>query len=68
VPEERFAMLRRQLGNAFIAIEIDSSPRNPYDIPRNSYSVLTEHLVEQPGHPTVEARDRALEFLRTQLR
>ncbi len=67
VPEERFAMLRRELGDAFIAIEIDSSRGNPFGIPASSHSVLTEHLVEQPGHPTVEARDRVLEFLRTQL-
>jgi dienelactone hydrolase len=67
VPEERFAMLRRELGDAFIAIEIDSSPGNPYGIPTSSHSVLTEHLVERPGHPTVEARARVLEFLRTQL-
>jgi dienelactone hydrolase len=67
VPEVRFAMLRRELGDAFIAIEIDSSPGNPYGIPKSSHSVLTEHLVEQPGHPTVEARERVLEFLRTQL-
>ena len=67
VPEARFAMLRRELGDAFIAIEIDSSPGNPYGIAKGSHSVLTEHLVEQPGHPTVEARDRVLEFLRAQL-
>lgn len=67
VPEARFATLRRELGDAFIAIEIDSSPGNPYGIPKSSHSVLTEHLVEQPGHPTVEARGRVLDFLRTQL-
>jgi dienelactone hydrolase len=67
VPEERFAMLRRELGDAFIAIEIDSSPGNPHGIGKASHSVLTEHLVDRPGHPTVEARERVLDFLRAQL-
>ena len=60
-------MLRRELGDAFIAVEIDSSPGNPYGIGKGSHSVLTEHLVDQPGHPTVEARDQVLDFLRTRL-
>ena len=67
VPKERFAMLRRELGDAFIAIEIDSSPGNPHGIPASSHSVLTEHLVDQPDHPTRQARDRMLEFLRARL-
>jgi dienelactone hydrolase len=68
VPEERFALLRRELGDAFIAVEIDSSPGNRYGIPASSHSVLTEHLVDQPDHPTKLARDRMLGFLRARLR
>jgi dienelactone hydrolase len=67
VPAERFEMLRRELGDAFIAVEIDSSPGNAHGIHKNSHSVLAGHLVEQPGHPTVEARDRVLDFLRDRL-
>lgn len=67
VPEERFATLRRALGDAFIAVEIDSSPGNPHGIPRNAHSVLTLHLVDQPGHPTRAALDRVVAFCRDRL-
>lgn len=60
VPGERFETLRRELGDAFMAIEIDSSPGNPHNIPKSAHSVLTVHLVDEPGHPTREALDRLL--------
>lgn len=68
VPRERFDTLRRLLGDRFIAVEIDSSKGNPHGIPRTAHSVLTEHFVDEPGHPTREALDRVLDFFRTQLR
>jgi dienelactone hydrolase len=34
VPAERFETLRRELGDAFVAVEIDSSPDNPHGFPR----------------------------------
>jgi len=67
VPEERFATLRRELGDAFIAVEIDSSPGNPYGIPRAAHSVLTLHLVDEPGHPTRAALDQVVAFYRDRL-
>jgi dienelactone hydrolase len=67
VPSERFETLRRELGDAFIAIEIDSSKGNPHDIPRGAHSVLTEHFVDEPGHPTREALDRVLAFFKERL-
>jgi dienelactone hydrolase len=67
VPAERFETLRRELGDAFTAIEIDSSPSNRYGIPRNAHSVLTVHLTDEPGHPTREALDRVLAFLAERL-
>jgi dienelactone hydrolase len=68
VPEARFDTLRRELGDAFIAVEIDSSPANPHGIPRTAHSVLTQHLVDEPGHPTREALDRVLAFFAERLR
>jgi len=68
VPGERFETLRRELGDAFIAVEIDSSKGNPHGIPRTAHSVLTQHLVDEPGHPTREALDRVLAFFADQLR
>jgi dienelactone hydrolase len=67
VPEARFDTLRRELGEAFIAVEIDSSPSNPHGIPQTAHSVLTMHLVDEPGHPTREALDRVLAFFRERL-
>ena len=58
---------RQALGDRFIAVEIDSSKGNPHDIPRAAHSVLTEHFVDEPGHPTRAALDRVLDFFRTQL-
>jgi hypothetical protein len=68
VPPERFEALRRELGDAFIAVEIDSSKGNPYGIPRTAHSVLTQHFVDEPGHPTREALDRVLAFFAERLR
>jgi dienelactone hydrolase len=67
VPPERFETLRRALGDAFIAVEIDSSPGNQYDIPKRAHSVLTNDLVDTPGHPTREALDRVLDFFAERL-
>ena len=59
---ERFETLRRELGDKFIAVEIDSAPGNPYGHPKQAHSVLTEHLVDEPGTPTRAALDRTLAF------
>jgi dienelactone hydrolase len=67
VPAERFEALRRELGDAFVAVEIDSSPGNPYGIPRDAHSVLTVHFVDEPGHPTRDALDQVLALFRTRL-
>jgi len=50
VPAARFEMLRRELGEAFTAVEIDSSPGNAHGIPADAHSVLTVELVDEPGH------------------
>ncbi|HEX5615703.1 MAG TPA: dienelactone hydrolase family protein [Acidimicrobiia bacterium] len=67
VPPERFAHLREALGDQFLAVEIDSSPGNPHGIPRSAHSVLTEHLVDEPGHPTHDALERVLGFFAERL-
>lgn len=67
VPKERFAHLRRALGDRFVAVEIDSSKGNPHGIPRTAHSVLTEHLVDEPGHPTRDALEQVLELFRSKL-
>jgi dienelactone hydrolase len=67
VPAERFAFLREELGDAFVGVEIDSSKGNPHGLPGNAHSVLTEHLVDEPGHPTRDALDQVLDLFRRKL-
>ena len=66
-PGERFETLRRELGDRFIGVEIDSSEGNPHGIPKAAHSVLTEHLVDEPGHPTRDALQQVLALFRTRL-
>ncbi len=67
-PGERFETLRRELGEGFEGIEIDSSPGNAHRIPARAHSVLTVGLVDEPGHPTRAALDRVMEFMSQRLR
>jgi dienelactone hydrolase len=66
-PPERFATLRRELGDGFIAVELDSSKGNPHGHPSAAHSVLTEHLDDREGTPTRVALDQVLAFFRTRL-
>jgi dienelactone hydrolase len=68
VPPARFETLRRALGDRFVAVEIDSSKGNPHGFPRTAHSVLTEHFVDEPGNPTVDALERVLTFFEERLR
>jgi hypothetical protein len=67
VPQARFDTLRRELGEAFEAIEIDSSRGNPHGIPGSAHSVVTADLVDEEGHPTRQALERVLGFFRERL-
>ena len=68
VPAERFDRLRRELGDGFEAIEIDSGRGNPHGIARTAHSVVTNDLVDEAGHPTRAALDRVLGFFAERLR
>ena len=67
VPADRFARLREELGSGVVTVEIDSSPGNPHGIPKRAHSVLTEHLVDERGHPTRDALEQVLDLFRTRL-
>jgi dienelactone hydrolase len=64
---ERFETLRRELGDGFIGVELDSSPDNPHGHPAKAHSVLTEHLDDRPGTPTRDALDQVLAFFAERL-
>jgi dienelactone hydrolase len=61
-PPERFEHLRELLGDAFVAVELDSTPGNPHGHKKMAHSVLTEDLDDRPGTPTRDALDRVLSF------
>ncbi len=68
VPSERFEHLREVFGDRLIAIEIENRKgRNPYNLPKTAHSVVTEHLVDEPGHPTKDALDQVLAFFKQRL-
>jgi dienelactone hydrolase len=66
-PHERFEALHELLGDAFVGVEIDSSPGNPYGHRKGAHSVLTEDLDDRPGTPTRQALDQVLELFRSRL-
>ena len=52
VKAARFESLRRELGDGFLAVELDSSPGNPFGHRKGAHSVLTEDLIDREGSPT----------------
>lgn len=66
-PHERFARLHEELGDAFVGVEIDSSKGNAHGIAVRAHSVLTEDLVDEPGHPTHDALEQVLDLFRSRL-
>jgi hypothetical protein len=66
VPAERFDFLREQLGDAFVAIELEDDAANPEAV-MAPHSVVTEHLIDEPGEPTREALDTVLDLFRERL-
>ncbi|HYF73211.1 MAG TPA: dienelactone hydrolase family protein [Nocardioides sp.] len=70
---ERFETYRSLLGERFRervlpAASANSEP-SPFhrDVVASPHSVLTVHLVDEDGHPTIAARDAVLDFLRERL-
>lgn len=66
-PAERFARLEQELGDSFVGVTIDASKGNPHGIRAAAHSVLTEDLVDEPGHPTQDALNQVLDLFRTRL-
>ncbi|GEE02057.1 putative dienelactone hydrolase [Gordonia spumicola] len=66
VPGDRFAFLRDQLGDNFIGVELPDSAANPTAlIP--PHSVVTEHLIDEPGEPTRDTLDAIIAFFQRKL-
>ncbi|MEO1060224.1 MAG: dienelactone hydrolase family protein [Actinomycetota bacterium] len=67
-PAERFETLRRELGDSFIGVEIDSSDGNQHGFGTKAHSVLTAEYRAEPGHPCYEAEQLVIEHFDRQLR
>ncbi len=66
-PPDRFDHLRQVLGDAFVGVELDSSPGNPHGHKKMAHSVLTDDLDDRPGTPTRAALDQVLAFFSERL-
>jgi len=68
VPEARMTALRAALGERVMVVEIENrAGNNVHGIRKAAHSVLTEDLVDEPGHPTKDALDKVLQFLKERL-
>ena len=63
VPAARFAMLKDRFGDRFRAIELDDADANP-DTPFDPQSVLTWHVIDQPGSSTRSVEAEVIGFFR----
>jgi dienelactone hydrolase len=66
-PYERFVRLGEELGRHFVGVEIPSAPGNPDGINVKAHSVLTEHLVDRPDHPTHKALQQVIDLFQDRL-
>ena len=70
---QRFAAYRQALGERFVARVLPDSAANPEPPPffkhvvASPHSVVTAHLVDEAGQPTLAARDEILGFFRRRL-
>ena len=66
-PADRFETLRRELGDGFVAVEIDSGAGNENGLTKSAHSCVTNDLKPDPDHPTQHALDQVLDFFRDRL-
>ena len=64
---ERFAAYQRALGDRFVGRVLPDSAANPDAVMKNPHSVVTSHLIDRAGEPTIQARDEILGFFRQRL-
>lgn len=64
---ERFAAFSEALGDRFVGKVLPDSAANPDAPLKTPHSVVTLHLINEAGQPTVQARDEILAFFRARL-
>ncbi len=63
----RFAAYEDALGDRFLGRVLPDTAANPDSPMKNPHSVVTIHLIDEAGQPTVAARDEILDFFRMRL-
>lgn len=63
----RFAAYNDALGDRFIGKVLPDSAANPDAPLKTPHSVVTLHLIDEEGQPTIQARDEILTFFRARL-
>ena len=64
---ERFAAYQEALGDRFVGTVLPDSAARPNAPLKMPHSVVTLHLIDEEGEPTVQARDEILDFFRARL-
>jgi dienelactone hydrolase len=64
---ERFAAYEAALGDRFVGRVLPDSAANPDAPMKTPHSVVTVHLIDRVGEPTIQARDEILEFFKHRL-
>jgi dienelactone hydrolase len=70
---ERFCAYAKALGSRFVARVLPDSAANPITTPffakvvASPHSVVTAHLIDEAGQPTIAARDEILAFFKERL-
>jgi dienelactone hydrolase len=64
---ERFSAFQAALGDRFIGKVLPDSAANPDAPLKTPHSVVTLHLIDEAGQPTIQARDEMLDFFRMRL-
>lgn len=66
-PAAKFAAYEKALGARFVGTVLPDSAANPDAPLKTPHNVVTLHLIDEEGQPTVEARDEILGFFRARL-
>jgi dienelactone hydrolase len=64
---ERFAAFQNALGDRFVGKVLPDSAANPNAPLKTPHSVVTLHLIDEAGQPTLQARDEMLAFFKMRL-
>lgn len=65
--KSKFDRLERELGDAFIRVELENADANPRGRPIPPHSVLTTDCIDEPGQKTQQALEQVLDLFHRKL-